>query len=148
MEKCSAVKGQSFINKAVYHLLYKNHENGDLQKAIKEEYPHYDACEKEPETVFESAFKSEHKRVANAPDFDWCIPKQPVLVVHDPKWEAPLPCCCEKKEEKAASAAGATEEKPVAPVAEANTSAKPVTSDTPAETEDRKPNEVNPGDRL
>lgn len=139
MEKCSAVKGQSFINKAVYHLLYKNHENGDLQKAIKEEYPHYDACEKYPETVYESAFKSEHKRVANAPDFDWCIPKQPVLVVHDPKWEAPLPCCCEKKEEKGDKADKA--EKPAKP-------AKPVESDTPAETTDRKPNTVNPGDRL
>lgn len=139
MEKCSAVKGQSFINKAVYHLLYKNHENGDLQKAIKEEYPHYDACEKDPETVYESAFKSEHKRVANAPDFDWCIPHQPVLVVHDPKWEAPLPCCCEKKEEKGDKADKA--EKPAKP-------AKPVESDTPAETTDRKPNEVRPGDRL
>lgn len=139
MEKCSAVKGQSFINKAVYHLLYKNHENGDLQKAIKEEYPHYDACEKDPETVYESAFKSEHKRVADAPDFDWCIPKQPVLVVHDPKWEAPLPCCCEKKEEKGDKADKA--EKPAKP-------AKPVESDTPAETTDRKPNEVRPGDRL
>lgn len=148
MEKCSAVKGQSFINKAVYHLLYKNHENGDLQKAIKEEYPHYDACEKEPETVFESAFKSEHKRVANAPDFDWCIPKQPVLVVHDPKWEAPLPCCCEKKEEKAA---GATEEKPVAPVAEANTPAQPAEPakpDTPAETTGDATRTIEPKDRL
>lgn len=139
MEKCSAVKGQSFINKAVYHLLYKNHENGDLQKAIKEEYPHYDACEKDPETVYESAFKSEHKRVANAPDFDWCIPKQPVLVVHDPKWEAPLPCCCEKKEEKGDKADKA--EKPAKP-------AKPVESDTPAETTVTKPNTVNPGDKL
>lgn len=139
MEKCSAVKGQSFINKAVYHLLYKNHENGDLQKAIKEEYPHYDACEKDPETVYESAFKSEHKRVANAPDFDWCIPKQPVLVVHDPKWEAPLPCCCEKKEEKGDKADKA--EKPAKP-------AKPVESDTPTETTDHKPNKVRPGDRL
>lgn len=139
MEKCSAVKGQSFINKAVYHLLYKNHENGDLQKAIKEEYPHYDACEKDPETVYESAFKSEHKRVANAPDFDWCIPKQPVLVVHDPKWEAPLPCCCEKKEEKGDKADKA--EKPAKP-------AKPVESDTPAETTDHKLNEVRLGDRL
>lgn len=139
MEKCSAVKGQSFINKAVYHLLYKNHENGDLQKAIKEEYPHYDACEKDPETVYESAFKSEHKRVANAPDFDWCIPHQPVLVVHDPKWEAPLPCCCEKKEEKGDKADKA--EKPAKP-------AKPVESDTPAETTVTKPNEVRPGDRL
>lgn len=139
MEKCSAVKGQSFINKAVYHLLYKNHENGDLQKAIKEEYPHYDACEKEPETVFESAFKSEHKRVANAPDFDWCIPKQPVLVVHDPKWEAPLPCCCEKKEEKGDKADKA--EKPAKP-------AKPVESDTPAETTNREPIRVQPKDRL
>ena len=145
MEKCSAVKGQSFINKAVYHLLYKNHENGDLQKAIKEEYPHYDACEKEPETIFESAFKSEHKRVANAPDFDWCIPKQPVLVVHDPKWEAPLPCCCEKKEEKAADA---TEEKPVAPVAEANTPAEPVKPVTPAETGSDKPKVHKPSDHL
>lgn len=139
MEKCSAVKGQSFINKAVYHLLYKNHENGDLQKAIKEEYPHYDACEKDPETVYESAFKSEHKRVANAPDFDWCIPKQPVLVVHDPKWEAPLPCCCEKKEEKGDKADKA--EKPAKP-------AKPVESDTPAETTDRRSNVVRPSDRL
>lgn len=139
MEKCSAVKGQSFINKAVYHLLYKNHENGDLQKAIKEEYPHYDACEKDPETVYESAFKSEHKRVANAPDFDWCIPKQPVLVVHDPKWEAPLPCCCEKKEEKGDKADKA--EKPAKP-------AKPVESDTPAETTVTKSNEVRPSDRL
>lgn len=140
MEKCSAVKGQSFINKAVYHLLYKNHENGDLQKAIKEEYPHYDACEKDPETVYESAFKSEHKRVANAPDFDWCIPKQPVLVVHDPKWEAPLPCCCEKKEEKG--------DKAEKPAAEANTPAKPVESDTPAETGSDKPRTVQPEDRL
>lgn len=139
MEKCSAVKGQSFINKAVYHLLYKNHENGDLQKAIKEEYPHYDACEKDPETVYESAFKSEHKRVANAPDFDWCIPKQPVLVVHDPKWEAPLPCCCEKKEEKGDKADKA--EKPAKP-------AKPVESDTPAETTNRKPIELRPKDHL
>lgn len=139
MEKCSAVKGQSFINKAVYHLLYKNHENGDLQKAIKEEYPHYDACEKDPETVYESAFKSEHKRVANAPDFDWCIPHQPVLVVHDPKWEAPLPCCCEKKEEKAAAEAN-TPAEPAKP-------AKPVESDTPAETTNRSPEEVRPGDR-
>lgn len=139
MEKCSAVKGQSFINKAVYHLLYKNHENGDLQKAIKEEYPHYDACEKDPETVYESAFKSEHKRVANAPDFDWCIPKQPVLVVHDPKWEAPLPCYCEKKEEKGDKADKA--EKPAEP-------AKPVESDTPAEFIDREPNKVRPSDRL
>lgn len=139
MEKCSAVKGQSFINKAVYHLLYKNHENGDLQKAIKEEYPHYDACEKDPETVYESAFKSEHKRVANAPDFDWCISKQPVLVVHDPKWEAPLPCCCEKKEEKGDKADKA--EKPAKP-------AKPVESDTPAETIDHKPTKVQPEDRL
>lgn len=139
MEKCSAVKGQSFINKAVYHLLYKNHENGDLQKAIKEEYPHYDACEKDPETVYESAFKSEHKRVANAPDFDWCIPKQPVLVVHDPKWEAPLPCCCEKKEEKGDKADKA--EKPAKP-------AKPVESDTPAETGSDKPGTVQPKDRL
>lgn len=134
MEKCSAVKGQSFINKAVYHLLYKNHENGDLQKAIKEEYPHYDACEKDPETVYESAFKSEHKRVANAPDFDWCIPKQPVLVVHDPKWEAPLPCCCEKKEEK--------------PAAEANTPAEPAKPVTPAETGNDEPTTVRPKDRL
>lgn len=139
MEKCSAVKGQSFINKAVYHLLYKNHENGDLQKAIKEEYPHYDACEKDPETVYESAFKSEHKRVANAPDFDWCIPKQPVLVVHDPKWEAPLPCCCEKKEEKGDKADKA--EKPAKP-------AKPVESDTPAETGSDKPRTVQPEDNL
>lgn len=139
MEKCSAVKGQSFINKAVYHLLYKNHENGDLQKAIKEEYPHYDACEKDPETVYEAAFKSEHKRVANAPDFDWCIPKQPVLVVHDPKWEAPLPCCCEKKEEKGDKADKA--EKPAKP-------AKPVESDTPAETGSDKPRTVQPEDRL
>ena len=139
MEKCSAVKGQSFINKAVYHLLYKNHENGDLQKAIKEEYPHYDACEKDPETVYESAFKSEHKRVANAPDFDWCIPHQPVLVVHDPKWEAPLPCCCEKKEEKGDKADKA--EKPAKP-------AKPVESDTPAETTDRQPDTVQPKDKL
>ena len=139
MEKCSAVIGQSFINKAVYHLLYKNHENGDLQKAIKEEYPHYDACEKDPETVYESAFKSEHKRVANATDFDWCIPKQPVLVVHDPKWEAPLPCCCEKKEDKGDKADKA--EKPAKPT-------KPVESDTPAETTDHKPEEVRPEDRL
>jgi len=139
MEKCSAVKGQSFINKAVYHLLYKNHENGDLQKAIKEEYPHYDACEKDPETVYESAFKSEHKRVANAPDFDWCIPKQPVLVVHDPKWEAPLPCCCEKKEEKGDKADKA--EKPAKP-------AKPVESDTPAETGSDKPRTAQPEDKL
>lgn len=139
MEKCSAVKGQSFINKAVYHLLYKNHENGDLQKAIKEEYPHYDACEKDPETVYESAFKSEHKRVANAPDFDWCIPKQPVLVVHDPKWEAPLPCCCEKKEEKGDKADKA--EKPAKP-------AKPVESDTPAETGSDKLKTVQPEDKL
>lgn len=145
MEKCSAVKGQSFINKAVYHLLYKNHENGDLQKAIKEEYPHYDACEKDPETVYESAFKSEHKRVANAPDFDWCIPKQPVLVVHDPKWEAPLPCCCEKKEEKAA---GATEEKPVAPVTEANTPAEPAKPVTPAETTSDNAVAIKPEDHL
>lgn len=145
MEKCSAVKGQSFINKAVYHLLYKNHENGDLQKAIKEEYPHYDACEKDPETVYESAFKSEHKRVANAPDFDWCIHHQPVLVVHDPKWEAPLPCCCEKKEEKAASA---TEEKPVAPVTEANTPAEPAKPVTPAETGSDKPKVRKPDDHL
>ena len=145
MEKCSAVKGQSFINKAVYHLLYKNHENGDLQKAIKEEYPHYDACEKDPETMYESAFKSEHKRVANAPDFDWCIPKQPVLVVHDPKWEAPLPCCCEKKEEKAA---GATEEKPVAPVAEANTPAQPAETGKPAEITGDTARTTQPEDRL
>lgn len=142
MEKCSAVKGQSFINKAVYHLLYKNHENGDLQKAIKEEYPHYDACEKDPETVYESAFKSEHKRVANAPDFDWCIPKQPVLVVHDPKWEAPLPCCCcEKKEEKGDKADKA--EKPAA--AEANTPAEPA---KPAETGGDKPITAHPKDRM
>lgn len=141
MEKCSAVKGQSFINKAVYHLLYKNHENGDLQKAIKEEYPHYDACEKDPETVYESAFKSEHKRVANAPDFDWCIPKQPVLVVHDPKWEAPLPCCCEKKEEKGDKADKA--EKPAA--AEANT---PAESAKPAETGGDKPVTIQPKDKL
>lgn len=140
MEKCSAVEGQSFINKAVYHLLYKNHENGDLQKAIKEEYPHYDACEKDPETVYESAFKSEHKHVANAPDFDWCIPKQPVLVVHDPKWEAPLPCCCEKKEEKG--------DKVEKFATEANTPAKPVESDTPVETGSDKPRTVHPEDKL
>lgn len=140
MEKCSAVKGQSFINKAVYHLLYKNHENGDLQKAIKEEYPHYDACEKDPETVYESAFKSEHKRVANAPDFDWCIPHQPVLVVHDPKWEAPLPCCCEKKEEK-----GDKADKTEKPAAEANT---PAESGKPVEIGGDKPNTVQPKDKL
>ena len=145
MEKCSAVKGQSFINKAVYHLLYKNHENGDLQKAIKEEYPHYDAYEKEPETVYESAFKSEHKRVANAPDFDGCIPHQPVLVVHDPKWEAPLPCCCEKKEEKAA---GATEEKPIASATGANTPAQPAETGKPAETTGDTARTVQPKDRL
>ncbi len=145
MEKCSAVKGQSFINKAVYHLLYKNHENGDLQKAIKEEYPHYDACEKEPETVYESAFKSEHKRVANEIDYDWCIPKQPVLVVHDPKWEAPLPCCCEKKEEKADKAGKA--EKPVVakPTTEQNASSEATATGKASEKTART---VNPSDEL